>query len=94
MIRAWKNVQVRRATPTGDIETRVQPNKRWYEVIFETDDNPDDDEDDDDDTFEASKKAKAKAKAEAKAQVKDMAASRIQCCQPIVIRMMQGRADR
>jgi hypothetical protein len=64
-----ENVQLRRATPTGDIESRVQPNKRWYEVIFETDDNPDD-EDDDDDTFEARKKAKAKAKAEAKKQVK------------------------
>jgi hypothetical protein len=65
-----ENVQLRRATPTGDIVTRVQPNKRWYEVIFETDDNPDEDDDDDDDTFEARKKAKAKAKAEAKAQVK------------------------
>ncbi len=65
-----ENVQLKRATPTGDIETRVQPNKRWYEVIFETDDNPDDDDDDDDDTFEARRKAKAKAKAEAKAQVK------------------------
>ena len=65
-----ENVQVRRATPTGDVETRVQPNKRWYEVIFETDDNPDDDEDDDDDTFEARRKAQAKAKAAAKAQVK------------------------
>jgi hypothetical protein len=65
-----QNVQVRRATPTGDVETRVQPNKRWYEVIFEVDDNPEDDEDDDDDTFEARKKAKAKAKAAAKAQVK------------------------
>ena len=65
-----ENVQVRRATPTGDVETRVQPNKRWYEVIFETDDEGNDDEDDDDDTFEARKKAKAKAKAEAKLQVK------------------------
>jgi len=65
-----ENVQVRRATPTGDVETRVQPNKRWYEVIFETDDQGNDDEDDDDDTFEARKKAKAKAKAEAKLQVK------------------------
>ena len=65
-----ENVQLRRATPTGDIESRVQPNKRWYEVIFETDDNPEDDEDDDDNTFEARKKAKAKAKAEAKKQVK------------------------
>lgn|SRR5271166_6680793 len=66
-----QNVQVRRATPTGDIEMRVQPHKRWYEVIFETDDNPEDDEDDeDDDTFEARKKAKEKAKAAAKAQVK------------------------
>ena len=34
------NVQVKRATPTGDVETRVQPHKRWYEVVFETDDNP------------------------------------------------------
>src|SRR5271170_8399154 len=65
-----ENVQVRRATPTGDIESRVQPYKRWYEVIFETDDKPDDDDDDEEDTFEARKKAKAKAKAEAKAQVK------------------------
>jgi hypothetical protein len=65
-----ENVQVRRATPTGDVETRVQPNKRWYEVIFETDDQGNDDGDDDDDTFEARKKAKAKAKAEAKLQVK------------------------
>jgi hypothetical protein len=65
-----ENVQLRRATPTGDIESRVQPNKRWYEVVFEVDDNPDDDDDDDEDTFEARKKAKAKAKAEAKAQVK------------------------
>ena len=65
-----ENVQVRRATPTGDIESRVQPYKRWYEVIFETDDRPDDDDDDEEDTFEARKKAKAKAKAEAKAQVK------------------------
>jgi hypothetical protein len=65
-----ENVQLRRATPTGDIEARVQPNKRWYEVIFETDDTNADDDDEDDDTFEARKKAKAKAKAEAKAQVK------------------------
>lgn len=65
-----QNVQVRRATPTGDVEMRVQPHKRWYEVVFETDDNPEDDEDDDDDTFEARKKAKEKAKAAAKAQVK------------------------
>ena len=65
-----QNVQVRRATPTGDVETRVQPHKRWYEVVFETDDIPEDDEDDDDDTFEARKKAKEKAKAAAKAQVK------------------------
>jgi hypothetical protein len=65
-----ENVQVRRATPTGDIETRVQPNKRWYEVIFETDDKADEDEDEDDSDYEARKRAKAKAKAEAKAQVK------------------------
>jgi len=64
-----ENVQVRRATPTGDIESRVQPHKRWYEVIFETDTEVEDD-DDDDDTYEARKKAKAKAKAEARAQVK------------------------
>jgi hypothetical protein len=66
-----QNVQVRRATPTGDVETRVQPHKRWYEVIFETDDNPDAEEDEDDDTFEARRKAKEKAKAAAKAQVKE-----------------------
>jgi hypothetical protein len=65
-----ENVQLRRATPTGDVEVHMQPNKRWYEVVFETDDNPAEDEDDDDDTFEARKKAKAKAKAAAKAQVK------------------------
>ena len=64
------NVQIKRATPTGDVEMRVQPNKRWYEVIFETDDIPDEDEDDDDDTFEARRKAEKKAKAAAKAQVK------------------------
>ena len=67
-----ENVQVKRATPTGDIETRVEPHKRWYEVIFEVDDNPDDDEvDDDDDNFEARRKAAAKAKAAEKARVKD-----------------------
>ena len=66
-----ENVLIRRATPTGDVETRVQPHKRWYEVVFETDDNPDEDEDDDDDdTFEARKRAAAKAKAAAKAAVK------------------------
>ncbi|MGA8548011.1 MAG: hypothetical protein WB785_22485 [Mycobacterium sp.] len=64
------NVQIKRATPTGDVETRVQPNKRWYEVVFETDDIPNEDEDDDDDTFEARRKAQVKAKAAAKAQVK------------------------
>ena len=42
-----ENVLIRRATPTGDVETRVQPHKRWYEVVFEVDDNPDEDEDDD-----------------------------------------------
>jgi hypothetical protein len=66
-----ENVQLKRATPTGDIETRVEPHKRWYEVVFETDDNPDDDEDDDDDSFEARRKAAAKAKAAEKARVKD-----------------------
>lgn len=66
-----QNVQVRRATPTGDVVTRVQPHKRWYEVVFEVDDNPEDDEDDDDDTFEARKRAKEKAKAAEKARVKD-----------------------
>jgi hypothetical protein len=64
------NVTIRRATPTGDVEMRVQPHKRWYEVVFETDDIPDEDEDDDDDTFEARRKAAKKAKAAAKAQVK------------------------
>jgi hypothetical protein len=67
-----ENVQVKRAIPTGDVETRVEPHKRWYEVVFEVDDNPDDDEDDDDDdTFEARRKAAAKAKAAEKARVKD-----------------------
>lgn len=66
-----ENVQVRRATPTGDLETRVQPHKRWYEVVFEVDDNPDDEEDEDPDTFEARKKAEAKARAAEKARVKD-----------------------
>jgi hypothetical protein len=66
-----ENVQVKRAIPTGDVETRVEPHKRWYEVVFETEDNPDDDEvDDDDDDFESRKRAKAKAKAEAKLQVR------------------------
>src|SRR5260370_42407183 len=69
-----ENVLIRRATPTGDVETRVQPHKRWYEGVFEVDDNPDEDEDDDDDdTFEARKKAAAKAKAAEKARVKDWA---------------------
>ena len=67
-----ENVLIRRATPTGDVETRVQPHKRWYEVLFEVDDKPDEDEDDDDDdTFEARKKAAAKAKAAEKARVKE-----------------------
>ena len=65
-----ENVQVKRAIPTGDVETRVEPHKRWYEVVFETDDNPDEDEDEDEDDFESRKKAKAKAKAEAKLQVR------------------------
>jgi hypothetical protein len=65
------NVQVKRAIPTGDVETRVQPHKRWYEVVFETDDNPEDDEDEDEDTFEARRKAEARAKAEAKARVRE-----------------------
>jgi hypothetical protein len=65
------NVQIKRATPTGDVEMRVQPNKRWYEVIFETDDIPDEDEDDDEDTFEARRKAEKKAKAAEKARVKE-----------------------
>ncbi|MGH9208272.1 MAG: hypothetical protein ACRD1G_17245 [Acidimicrobiales bacterium] len=34
-----KNVQVKRAVPTGDIETRVQPHKRWYEITYWTDDD-------------------------------------------------------
>jgi hypothetical protein len=66
-----ENVQVKRAIPTGDVETRVQPYKRWYEVVFETDDNPEDDEDDDEDTFEARRRAEAKARAAAKARVRE-----------------------
>jgi len=68
-----ENVQIRRATPTGDVETRVQPHKRWYEVLFEVDDKPNDDEDDDDDddTYAARKKAEKKARAAEKARVKE-----------------------
>jgi hypothetical protein len=67
-----ENVQVRRATPTGDVETRVQPHKRWYEVVFEVDDNPDEEEEDEElNSFEARKKAEAKARAAEKARVKD-----------------------
>jgi hypothetical protein len=51
-----ENVQLRRATPTGDIESRVQPNKRWYEVIFETEDAVDEDEDIDEDDYKAQPK--------------------------------------
>lgn len=65
-----ENIQLKRATPTGDIETRVQPHKRWYEVLFEVDDNPEDEEDEELDTFEARKKAEAKARAAEKARVK------------------------
>ena len=65
------NVQIKRATPTGDVETRVQPYKRWYEVIFETDDIPDEDDDEELDTFEARKKAEKKARAAEKARVKE-----------------------
>ncbi|HUB54749.1 MAG TPA: hypothetical protein VMB04_06220 [Mycobacterium sp.] len=65
------NVTIRRATPTGDVEMRMQPNKRWYEVIFETDDIPDEDEDEDEDTFEARRKAEKKARAAEKARVKE-----------------------
>ena len=67
-----ENIQIKRATPTGDVDTRMQPHKRWYEVLFEVDDKPEEDEDDDDDdTFQARKKAAAKAKAAEKARVKD-----------------------
>jgi hypothetical protein len=65
-----ENIQLKRATPTGDIETRVQPHKRWYEVLFEVDDNPEDDEDEELDTFEARKKAEKKAREAEKARVK------------------------
>jgi hypothetical protein len=65
------HVTIKRATPTGDVEMRVQPHKRWYEVVFEVDDIPDEDEDEDDDTFEARRKAEKKAKAAEKARVKD-----------------------
>jgi hypothetical protein len=47
-----KSVRVRRATPTGDIERRVQPYKRWYEVIFEAEQDVDEDEDDYEDANE------------------------------------------
>ncbi|WP_343577613.1 hypothetical protein [Mycobacterium sp.] len=66
-----QNVQIKRATPTGDVETRVQPHKRWYEVLFEVDDNPDDEEDEDLDSYAARKKAEAKARAAEKARVKE-----------------------
>jgi hypothetical protein len=67
-----ENIQIKRATPTGDVDTRMQPHKRWYEVLFEVDDKPEDDEEDDDDnTYEARKRAAAKAKAAEKARVKD-----------------------
>jgi hypothetical protein len=66
-----ENVQIKRATPTGDLETRVEPHKRWFEVVFEVDDNPDEEEDEDPDTFAARKKAEAKARAAEKARVKD-----------------------
>src|SRR6201996_5046723 len=67
-----ENISIKRATPTGDGDTRMQPHKRWYEVLFEVDDKPEEDEDDDDDdTFQARKKAAAKAKAAEKARVKD-----------------------
>jgi hypothetical protein len=65
-----ENIQIKRATPTGDVETRVQPNKRWYEVLFEVDDDPEEDEDEDPTSFEARKKAEAKARAAEKARVK------------------------
>jgi hypothetical protein len=65
-----ENIQIKRATPTGDVDTRMQPHKRWYEVLFEVDDNPEDDEDEDLDTYEARKKAEAKARAAEKARVK------------------------
>jgi hypothetical protein len=66
-----ENVSIKRATPTGDLETRIEPYKRWYEVVFEVDDNPDDEEDEELDTYEARKKADAKARAAEKARVKD-----------------------
>ena len=64
-------IQIKRATPTGDLETRVEPHKRWFEVVFEVEDNPDEEEDEDPDTFAARKKAEAKARAAEKARVKD-----------------------
>ena len=65
------DIQLKRATPTGDLETRVEPHKRWFEVVFEVEDNPDEEEDEDPDTFAARKKAEAKARAAEKARVKD-----------------------
>ena len=66
-----ENIQIKRATPTGDVETRVQPNKRWFEVLFEVDDDPDEEEDEDPNSHEARKKAEAKARAAEKARVKE-----------------------
>ena len=65
-----ENIQLKRATPTGDVETRVQPHKRWYEVLFEVDDNPEEEEDEDPNSHEARKKAEAKARAAERARVK------------------------
>ncbi|MFZ3270607.1 MAG: hypothetical protein WA285_18680 [Mycobacterium sp.] len=48
----------------------MQPHKRWYEVIFETEDAVDEDEDIDEDDYKAQQKAKARAKAKAKAEAK------------------------
>lgn len=67
---SMENIQLKRATPTGDIETRVQPHKRWYEVLFEVDDNPEAEEDEDLEPYEARKKAEAKARAAERARVK------------------------
>ena len=48
----------------------MQPHKRWYEVLFEVDDNPEDEEDEDPNSYEARKKAEAKARAAERARVK------------------------
>ncbi len=65
-----ENVQVKRATPTGDIEARVEPNKRWYEVIYDADDDDDDDDDDDEDEYKYRTNSEITSKGKAKGRRK------------------------